>query len=1044
MHKIGSVIFFAVICCAVTTMAIERREIAKPVSNNGAPYYYLAPGYSTGSIDSKGDAKIKKIISVNPNAPKIYSKDNKNIPGPGSIKYNANNAIINEDKITVLDPPPNDNCVDVIPSVLNLGATLTFTGDATEATSDCPLIGMPEVWEAFTTTQEMNVVIDYCGTSPMVDFFGMILTQCPCNSSVTANFARNMECGDGNYSIYFNDLPAGTYYFPVFSYLGPIGNYTIHINSVIPPLPPPNDNCSSVTPVPLTPGSPLTFSGTGIGATNDCPLLNFPEVWESFSINEELNVTIDFCGMTPPVISILTVLTQCQCNSLINNTGNINWTNCGDGNPAITFRHLPPGTYYYPILASFDVAGPYTMHVTAEVPGASPENDNCADAEQIGEVQNLEFSTYEATFDGPGVCVTTPNIWYQYTPSVIGEVTADLCGNYPPYNLITKMAVYETSGCPDSPGIPVRRRLQGGEDISTATPINDPLPIEYSGTTAGYSSDYSVSACTYATGAPDVVYSFAPTFTGPVIITLCGSEYNTLLEILDQDGNVLACNDDYCNLQSGISDFQVNAGQTYYIVISGSYQFPMGEYVLNMSAPAYTLLGCNDNYCNGKSQVVFDAELGHQYLIEIGGQSGLADSIGLGNLSVYPNYPPPPNDDCSMADYGGTLMAGDTIHFEGNSTGATIDCSMINSYPEAWVSFTTQETMNLEINYCETAFRNFYFNYLTDACPCNIMNIGSLYVTICPNGDFAADIIWSNLPPGTYYYPVAFVTGLAEGPYAISVYGTAVPDPQTCSEDALYGQAPSTPADPWIFYGSDLYDGSALADDFTNLADSVREITWWGLTADPDFAPCDPETMPFRITFCHNGGGIPGGPTDTVATYNVTVTPELTGFTFQGYSEKKFTATINPPLRMNRGWVIIQGNSQDNCTFLWQDGLPGNAMRLMPGINIWDAVAYNLAFCLDPTSSQPPNNCQYTTGDINGNGAFNGIDVTYGVTYFKGGNLPPYTCLCNGSTWFVAGDVNGNCVFNGIDITYAVAYFKGGAAPIPCPQCPPADMTTSR
>ncbi len=82
--------------------------------------------------------------------------------------------------------------------------------------------------------------------------------------------------------------------------------------------------------------------------------------------------------------------------------------------------------------------------------------------------------------------------------------------------------------------------------------------------------------------------------------------------------------------------------------------------------------------------------------------------------------------------------------------------------------------------------------------------------------------------------------------------------------------------------------------------------------------------------------------------------------------------------------------------------------------------------------------CEYVIGDVNNNGVFNGIDVGFGVNYFKGGALPPYSCECDGSTWFVAGDVNGNCSFNGIDITYMVRYFKGGPPPIPCPQCPPA------
>jgi hypothetical protein len=1035
MHKIGSVILIAVLCCAITSMANEKREIAKPVSNNGAPYYYLAPGYSTGSAGSNGGATIKKIFSVNPNAPKSSIRLPGDRPVNPSIDIAGSNHIDKGNQV-VLDTPPNDNCVDVIPSVLNLGETLTFTGDATEATSDCPLNGMPEVWEAFTTTEEMNVVIDYCGTSPMVDFFGMILTQCPCDTSITANYARNSECEDGNYSIFFNQLPAGTYYFPVFSYMGPIGNYTIHISSVIPPLPPPNDNCSSVIPAALTPGSPLSFTGTGIGATNDCPLLSFPEVWEAFSTTEELNVTIDFCGTSPALFSIFTVLTQCQCDSLINCYGTADW-NCGDGNASIIFRHLPAGTYYYPVMASEDAAGPYTLHVTAEVPSSAPENDNCANAEPVGEVQDLEFSTYEATFDGPGVCVTTPNIWYLYTPSANGDVTVDLCSPSPQYSLITKMAIYESTGCPDSVGVPIQMMLQGGEDIPTATPINDPLPIQYSGTTNGYSNDYTLSSCTSVLDAPDVVYSYAPSFSGSIIVTLCGSEYNTAFEILDQNENVLACNDDYCGIQSGISDFQVTAGQTYYIVISGSYMMPMGNYILNISAPAFTLLDCNEGYCLGKSQIIFNAELGHQYLIEIGGLDNVRDSIGTGLLSIYPVYPPPPNDDCAMADYGGTLIAGDTLHFEGNCTGATIDCPMVDQYPEAWISFTTQETMNLEISYCGSPRRSFFYNYLTTSCPCNGIILEDLMLLFCLDDDVAGDVICRDLPAGTYYYPVSFVTGVSEGPYSLSVYGTPIPDPQTCSEDALFGQPPSSPNDPWIFYISDMQSGDALADDFTGLADTVNQITWWGLTADQDLAPCDPETMPFTITFCHNGGGLPGEPADTVAIYNVTVTPEVTDFEFQGYSEKKFVATLNPPLRMNRGWVIIRGNGADNCLFLWQDGLAGNAVQYDGSTQQWVSVSYNLSYCLDKTAVTP-SGCNYAIGDANGSGVLNGLDVTYSVGYFKGGSLPPYSCECTpGNTWYVAGDVNGSCSFNGLDVTYMVSYFKGGPACHGCADCLP-------
>jgi uncharacterized repeat protein (TIGR01451 family) len=83
--------------------------------------------------------------------------------------------------------------------------------------------------------------------------------------------------------------------------------------------------------------------------------------------------------------------------------------------------------------------------------------------------------------------------------------------------------------------------------------------------------------------------------------------------------------------------------------------------------------------------------------------------------------------------------------------------------------------------------------------------------------------------------------------------------------------------------------------------------------------------------------------------------------------------------------------------------------------------------------------CFYLPGDANSNDAFNGLDVTYSVNYFKGiGNPPQFSCECTpGNTWYVAGDVNASCSFNGLDVTYMVNYFKGGAGPIPCADCSP-------
>jgi hypothetical protein len=91
--------------------------------------------------------------------------------------------------------------------------------------------------------------------------------------------------------------------------------------------------------------------------------------------------------------------------------------------------------------------------------------------------------------------------------------------------------------------------------------------------------------------------------------------------------------------------------------------------------------------------------------------------------------------------------------------------------------------------------------------------------------------------------------------------------------------------------------------------------------------------------------------------------------------------------------------------------------------------------------------CEYVTGDANGSDSYNGLDITFGVNYFKGG-LDPLCPLgscpippCDG--FFYCGDVNGSCSYNGLDITYGVNYFKGGSGPIPCPDCEPAGPPVS-
>lgn len=44
---------------------------------------------------------------------------------------------------------------------------------------------------------------------------------------------------------------------------------------------------------------------------------------------------------------------------------------------------------------------------------------------------------------------------------------------------------------------------------------------------------------------------------------------------------------------------------------------------------------------------------------------------------------------------------------------------------------------------------------------------------------------------------------------------------------------------------------------------------------------------------------------------------------------------------------------------------------------------------------------------------------------------------------YVAGNVNGSCSYKGLNITYGMNYFKGGSGPIPCGDCRPLVTVTA-
>ena len=127
------------------------------------------------------------------------------------------------------DPPWNDDCDAVTPFLLEEGIPVVRTGDNTGATVDCVELIGPEVWYAFTLESQMDVSIRHCGTAPAFNNSYVVMdTQCPCSGSWRhAYYYEDSSCGDGNVSLYWRNLPAGTYYWPLLTEPGSEGPYMV-------------------------------------------------------------------------------------------------------------------------------------------------------------------------------------------------------------------------------------------------------------------------------------------------------------------------------------------------------------------------------------------------------------------------------------------------------------------------------------------------------------------------------------------------------------------------------------------------------------------------------------------------------------------------------------------------------------------------------------------------------------------------------------------------------------------------------------------------
>jgi uncharacterized Zn-binding protein involved in type VI secretion len=257
-------------------------------------------------------------------------------------------------------PPPNDLCANAIATgdVVNLPWS---TASATAGGGGGGCMTSPNIWYKYTAPITGAARVSLCGSS-----FDTKLAVY--NGGSCSPLSPIMQCNDdacGLQSETRVPIVAGNQYLiEVGGYLSNVGSGFLTIESYVPP---PNDECQAVTPVVLTSGVPVTFTGDNTNAGPDCASFPGENVWEAFTITSCSDVTLDYCGTSPAFGNAwLNLALGCPCTSFTP-AGAFDVSTCGDGNVTIRWSGLLPGTYYYPVMNDPDngAVGPYTINVVA-------------------------------------------------------------------------------------------------------------------------------------------------------------------------------------------------------------------------------------------------------------------------------------------------------------------------------------------------------------------------------------------------------------------------------------------------------------------------------------------------------------------------------------------------------------------------------------------------------------------------------------------------------------------------------------------------------
>src|SRR4030065_1586921 len=218
---------------------------------------------------------------------------------------------------------------------------------------------------------------------------------------------------------------------------------------------PVNDNCANAKAV----GNVTSLAFDTTNATIDGPghYIRSPNIWYCYTATCNGWATVSLRGSN--FDTKVAAYEGCNCYPALEDLIKSNDDFIGQQSQ-ITFP-VKAGSQYLIEVGGFNpsVKGQGVISISCDAQMTQPTNDNCVNAKQVGNVSMLPFSTICASFDGPGLYFTSPNLWYLYRATGTGDVTVSLLGS----EFDTALVVYDTGDCyPDSDDLIDRNDDFGG------------------------------------------------------------------------------------------------------------------------------------------------------------------------------------------------------------------------------------------------------------------------------------------------------------------------------------------------------------------------------------------------------------------------------------------------------------------------------------------------------------------------------------------------------------------------------------------------------